>query len=82
MSSVQESETRSGFINPKDAVTILNKLHGMGHKQGPNPIQFDKKCSVGSITDTVVQHRSKDMDMQFYCILDRQQQNKFHAHWK
>ena len=54
MSSVQESETRSGFINPKDAVTMLNTLHGMGHKQGPNPIQFDNKCAVGIITDTVI----------------------------
>ena len=55
MSSVQESETGSGFINVKDAVPMRTTLEEMGHKQGPTPIQFDNKCAVGIITDTVVQ---------------------------
>ena len=61
--STQESETGSGFINAKYDVAIHTKLHEMGHKQGPTPIQFDNKCDVGIITDTVPQHRSKSMDM-------------------
>ena len=71
MSSVQESETGSGFINSKYTVALRNVLHEMGHIQGPTPIQFEKVSVNGIITDTVVQHRSKDMDMRFYWLCDR-----------
>ena len=71
MSSVQESKTGSGFLNAKDAVPMRTALEEMGRKQGPTPIQFDNKCSVGILTDTVVQRRSKAMDMRFYWLRDR-----------
>ena len=82
MSSVQESETGSGFINAKDAVPIRTTLEEMGHPQGPTPLQFDNKCAVGILTDTVVQRRSKAMDMRFYWVRDRHRQQQFHVHWK
>ena len=41
VSSVQESETSSGFINGKYDVPLRNALHEIGHIQGPTPIQFD-----------------------------------------
>jgi hypothetical protein len=82
MSSVQESETGSGFINAKDAVPICTTLQEMGHPQGPTPLQFDNKCAVGILTDTVVQRRSKAMDMRFYWVRDRHRQKQFHVHWK
>jgi len=82
MSSVQESETASGFINAKDAAPMRTTLAEMGHKQGPTPIQFDNKCAVGILTDTVVQRRSKAMDMRFYWLRDRVRQLQFHIHWK
>ena len=71
MSSVQESETGSGFINGKDDMPLLNSLHEMGHIQGPTPIQFDNIVANGIIIDTVVQHRYKAMDMRFYWLRDR-----------
>jgi hypothetical protein len=82
MSSVQESETGSGFINAKDAVPMRTTLHEMGHPQGPTPIQFDNKCATGILTDNVVQRRSKAMDMRFYWLRDRVRQQQFHVHWK
>jgi hypothetical protein len=82
MSSIQESETGSGFINAKDAVPMRTTLTEMGHSQGPTPLQFDNKCAVGILTDTVVQRRSKAMDMRFYWLRDRQRQKQFHVHWK
>ena len=54
----------------------------MGHPQGPTPIQFDNKCATGILTDTVVQRRSKAMDMRFYWLRDRVRQQQFHVHWK
>jgi hypothetical protein len=82
MSSVQESETGSGFINAKDAIPMRTTLIEMGHSQGPTPIQFDNKCATGILTDTVVQRRSKAMDMRFYWLRDRVRQQQFHVHWK
>jgi hypothetical protein len=82
MSSVQESETGSGFLNAKDAVPMRATLEEMGRKQGPTPIQFDNKCAVGILTDTVVRRRSKAMDMLFYWLRDRQRQGQFHVYWK
>ena len=78
MPSVQESETGSGFINGKDAAPMRTTLAKMGHKQ----IQFDTNCAVGFLTDTVVQRRSKAMDMRFYWIRDRTRQGQFRVHWK
>ena len=58
MSSIQESETGSGFIKKKYAAPLHNSLHEMGDIQCPPPIQFDNIVTNGIITDTVVQCRS------------------------
>jgi hypothetical protein len=82
MSSAQESETGSGYINAKDAVPMRTTLEELGHKQGPTPIQFDNLCATGIINDTVTQRRSKAMDMRFYWLRDRVAQNQFYVFWK
>ena len=74
VSYVQESETGSGFINGKDDVPLRNSLHEMVHIQGPTPIQFDNIVDNSIITDTVVQRRSKAMDMCFYWLRDQWRQ--------
>ena len=81
MYSVQESETGSGFINAKDAIPMRTTLEEMGRKQGPTPIQFDNKCAVGILTDTMCQRRSKAMDMRFYWLRDRVRQLQFFIYW-
>ena len=81
MSSVQESETGSGFINGKYSVPLCNALHEMGHIQGPTPIQFDNIVTNGIITDTALQRISKSMYMRFYCLSDRFRQKLLHLHW-
>ena len=77
MPSVQESETGSGFISGKDDMTLRNTLHEMGHIQGPTPIQFGNIVVHGIITDTVVQHRSKAMDMLFIGFVINANKNNF-----
>jgi hypothetical protein len=82
MSSAQESETGTGYINAKDAVPLRTALEEMGHKQGPTPIQFDNLCATRILNDTVTQCRSKAMDMQFYWLKDRIAQKQFYAFWR
>ena len=70
-SSLQESETSSGLVNDKYDVPLSNILHEMGHIQGPKPIQFDNIIANGIITDTVVHHIYKAIDMLFYWLRDQ-----------
>ena len=81
MSSVQESETGSGFINGKDADPLCNSLQEMGHIQGLTPIQFYNVFANGIITDTFVQHRFKAIYMGFYWLRELCQHKKFYVHW-
>jgi hypothetical protein len=72
ISSAQEAETGTKFINTKETVSIQQTLHKVGHKQGSAPIQFDNK-SATSITNDKVTHcknYTKAMDIEFYRIQD------------
>jgi len=40
MSSAQEAENGTGFINGIEILHIRQALEDMGHPQGPTPIQF------------------------------------------
>ena len=82
VSSAQESETGSGFVNAKIAVPLKTALTEMGHPQGPTPLQFDNLCATGIINDEVKQRRSKAMDMRYYWLKDRVAQKQFHAYWR
>ena len=57
-------------------------LEELGHNQGPTPIQLDNKTAVGILTDTMVQRRSKPMDMRFYWLKCREIQEQIHIYWK
>ena len=82
VSSFQESETGSGFINGKDYVTLRNSFHGMGHIQGLTPIQYENIVINGIFTDTVVQCRSTATDMLFYWLCGWCRQKQLNVHLK
>ena len=82
VSSAQESETGSGYVNARVAVPMRTTLEEMGHPQGPTPLQFDNLCATGIINDTVTQRRSKAMDMRYYWLKDRVAQKQFFAFWR
>ena len=82
MSSAQETETGTCFINAKRAVPLRTTLDEMGHRQGPTPIQVDNKTSEGIINEEFQQKYSKAIDMRFYWLLDRVKQKQFHVFWK
>lgn len=72
MSSAQDAETGAAFVNTRKAIPIHQTLEEFGHKQGPTPIQLDNKTAVHILNDTMVQRRSKPMDMRFYWLKCRQ----------
>ena len=83
MSSTQESETGSGFINAREGIAIRQAAIEMGHPQEPTPLQFDNLCATRILTGEIKQKQSKSMDMRFYWLRDRAlNQKQFNIHWK
>ena len=54
----------------------------MGHSQPPTPVQVDKSTALGIATGTIKKRKSKAMDMRFYWIRDRSNQDQFNIYWK
>ena len=53
----------------------------MGHPQPTTPIEVDKETAIGFLKSTMKQKRSKAIDMRFYWVRDRVNQNQFMIHW-
>ena len=54
----------------------------MGHPQPPTLVQVDDSTTLGIATGTINQHKSKAMNMRFYWIRDRSNQDQFNIYWK
>ena len=54
----------------------------MGHYQPPTPVQVDNSTALGIATVTIKQRKSNAMDMRFYWIRDRINQDQFNIYWE
>ena len=82
LSSAAEAEIGALFYNGKEVCPLRTTLIAMGHPQPPTVIITDNSTAVGLANDTIKQRRSKAIDMRFYWIRDREQQDQFRIHWK
>ena len=82
MASAAESELGALFLNCQEAVTIRITLEEMGHPKPPTPVQVDNSTALGIATGTIKQSKSKSMDMRFYWIRDRINQDQFNIYWR
>jgi hypothetical protein len=53
----------------------------MGHNQDATEIKTDNTTADGIINNTVQRKRSKAMDMRFYWVKDRVEQDQFNVGW-
>ena len=74
LSSSDESE----FIS---TVTMRTNLEEMGHPQPPKPIQTDNYTSHGIINSSILQRRSRAMDMRLYWVIDSVEQKQLLVYW-
>lgn len=81
LASAAEAELAALFFNAQDACTIQQTLTDLGHIQPPTPLQTDNNCANGIINGTVKQKRSKAIDMRFYWLCDRVEQQQFQVKW-
>ena len=81
LSSTAEAEFGALFHNTKEATPLRTTLKELGHPQPPTPVLVDNSTAVGLANDTVTQRRSRAIDMRFFWVRDRVDQNQFHVYW-
>jgi hypothetical protein len=83
MSSAAEAECGGLYLNAKESVPMRNTLIELGHPQPPDgtPIRTDNSTADGIMNRTVKPKRSKSMDMRFWWLADRVEQNQFRIFW-
>jgi hypothetical protein len=82
MSSAAEAEIGALYINAQEAIPYRQCLSDLGHPQGPTPINTDNATAHGIVNNTMKQKKSKAMDMRFYWLRDRVQQQQFNVRWR
>jgi Reverse transcriptase (RNA-dependent DNA polymerase) len=81
MSSAAEAEICAQFINEKEGTILQITLEEMGWPQEATPVQLDNSTALGLATNTITQKRSREIDMRFYWIQDREEQGQFASFW-
>ena len=76
MASAAEANLGSLLLNFQEAVPIRITLEEIGHSQSSTPVQVDNSTALGIATGTIKQRMSRSVDMRFYWIWDRKNQNK------
>ena len=81
LSSAAEAEFGALFHKTKEATPLCTTLEELGHPQPPMPNLVDNSTAVGLANDTITQRRSRAIDMRFYWICDRINQQQYHVYW-
>jgi hypothetical protein len=81
VSSVAEAEFGPLFANAKEGTVTRTTLSEMGHNQDATDLTTDNTIADGIINNMVQQKRSKAMDMRFYWVKDRVEQEQFNVGW-
>lgn len=81
MGSAAEAEIGAIYLNCQEALPIRNILSELGHPQPATPLKTDNATASGFANNTMKQRKSRSMDMRFYWIRDRIQQNQFFVYW-
>ena len=70
-----KNEVAATFYNDKEALPFIVNLAEMGHSRPPTPMEVDNETAIGFLKSTMKQNRSKAIDMRFYWVRDRVNQN-------
>ena len=81
LSSAAEAEFGALFHNTKEATPLRTTLEELRHPQPPTPVLVGNSTAVSLANDTFTQRRSCAIDMRFYWVRNRIDQNQFHVYW-
>ena len=82
MSSSAEAETGALYLNATTAIPMRQTLEEMGHPQGRTPIQTDNSTAGGYCNKTIQPKQSKQWDMRYHWLRDRECQGQFRIYWR
>ena len=77
-----DTEVAATFYNAKEALPFRVTLAEMGHPQPPTLMKVDNETAIGFLKSTMKQNRSKAIDMRFYWVRDRVNQNQLLIYWR
>jgi hypothetical protein len=77
VSSVAEAEYGALFVNAKTGTVTRETLKEMGHPQDATELKTDNTTADRVVNKTVLQKRSKAIDMRYYWIQARIEQGQF-----
>ena len=77
MASGVEAEIAALFKNCQDAVVLRNTLRNLEYPQLPTPIKIYNSTIAEIANNTILQRKSRTMDMRFYWVRDRVNQDQF-----
>jgi hypothetical protein len=80
-SSVAEAEYSALFVSAKTGTVTRETLKEMGHPQDATELKTDNTTADGIVNKTVLQKRSKAINMRYYWIQDRIAQGQFDVSW-
>jgi hypothetical protein len=69
------------FVNAKEGTVTRTTLAKMGRNKDAKELKTDNTTAYGIINNTVQQKRSKAMEMRFYRVKDRVEQDQFNVGW-
>ena len=72
-----ETEVAAIFYNAEEALPFRVTLTEMGSSQPPTPMEVDNETTIRFLKSTIKQKHSKAIDMIFYWVRDRVNQNQF-----
>jgi hypothetical protein len=81
-SSTAKAELGALYINAREAISCCTLLKEMGHKQPPTPIQTNNSTALGIVTNKILPKCTKAMDMCYWWLHDRNNQEHFKYYWR
>ena len=77
-----ETEVAATFYNAKEALPFRVILTEMGHPQPPTPMEVDNETAIRFLKSIMKQKDSKYIDMRFYWVRYRVNQNQLMVYWR
>ena len=76
MSSAAEAQLCALYITAKEMIPARQTLIGMGRQQPPFPVQTENLTAEGVINTTIIQRKSKSMELRFHWLRCRELQGQ------
>jgi len=81
MGAASEAEIAAAYVNARMGVELRVMLWEMGHPQPATPLELDNTTAYGILTKQLIPKRSKAIDMRFFWLRDRTNQQQFNLYW-